>query len=650
MPLVPQFRAEAPPGPQAPTLQRENRARVDPADALRGLGAMAGIIRRGAPQMRRIDPNLGQATGQGMQSIGEGLKDVGDATYEIEKRAAEIRNRYALFESETEMESVRAKFDKWRLLNANTPEKWESKWSEMMNSSRDNYLKGKELAPAAQDAINMQWGSYASRVQAQVGVDYVRRTVQMGGEAIRASYLKNVEAGNLEGAIANAREGTSLGIWGPDEEETMKLRAMDDVEAKQLADGKNMIDFFLVNGDVDSALGTLETMPMPDPERMLYKARIEKIEAVKIEEGKILDRLSEGADPAVIKAELEAKDADGNHLNHPALSAVSRAKLIEPLNKIVIEERDEQLKVIGDAIDAREIDNEAELMRALEPVGANPVTVSLLQKKLRLERIDTEEEVVGMQIKAANYDPKTDPEEVIYQSIREQARIVFGTPRPPLMGQDPRLGDVTDMLERRRQGQSLTPGQEVVAQALKQTKDLVEAGGAWKIPADRVLMVEEEDGTKSFIDTGATIKPEAADYYQDKRGYMSRAWAGKTPFVGKVNGRKLLLSQDDEIAVEQGKAITVEDINARNRALGAAAPKIDQIRKELEDGTIKTVAEATEKFGTLILPMAKDAALEAISGAPLMPPAQAAEASAAPKGVDISPDAKKRWLEAGMTF
>jgi hypothetical protein len=616
---------------------------------------MSGIIRRGAPQMRRIDPNLGQATGQGMQSIGEGLKDVGDATYEIEKRAAEIRNRYSLFEAETAMESVRGEFDKWRLLNANTPEKWESKWSEMMNSSRDNYLKGKELAPAAQDAINMQWGSYASRVQAQVGVDYVRRTVQMGGEAIRASYLKNVEAGNLEGAIANAQEGTSLGIWGPDEEETMKLRAMDDVEAKQLADGKNMIDFFLLNGDSDSALGTLETMPMPEAERMLYKAKIEKIETVKIEEGKILDRLVAGEDPAVIKAELEAKDEDGNHLNHPALSPVSRAKLIEPLNKIMLEERDGQLKVIGDAIDAREIDTEKELMEVLKPVGASAVTVALLQKQLRGERIDTEEEVVGIQMKVANYDPKNDPDQLVYQSILEQARIIFRNSenaRPPLTS-DPRLDDLADMLERRRQGQSLTPGQQVVAQALKQTNDLVEAGGAWKIPGDRVVMIEEEDGTKSFVDTGATIKPEADDYYQENRTYLSRAWDRKKPFVGKVTGRKLLLSQDDQIAVEQGKAITVEDMNARNRALGQAAPMIDQIRRELEVGTIKTVAEAKEKYDMLVAPMAKDAANAAVDGISqnsLMPAAQAAEAAAAPKDVDISPDAKKRWLEARINF
>jgi hypothetical protein len=383
---------------------------------------------------------------------------------------------------------------------------------------------------------------------------------------------------------------------------------MDDIEAKQLEDGKNMIDYHLLNGDAESARAVNASLPFPESERMLMDAKITKIEAVKIKQNEIMDRLASGEDPRAIKAELEAKNEDGTYTNHPGLSALARADLIDPINKALIAERDEKVKTVDDQIAAKDITTEAELEAALEGVDVDPTTVSLLKKKLKGERMNTQDEIIALQLQAANYDPTTDPDGVAHQSIKEKIDLVFGKPgRPPLLGADPRRDDVIDMLTRRRSGKPLTAGQAEQAQILRQIAEVNEIAGKWKIPASRIKKVKK-DGSFIYVDTGAVVDKKDPDYVE-----VGADW---NPFTRSISGRKITLSPDDEFAVDQGKEVMVEDEDTRHRELAKGAEISDKVRQGLETGVITDSVAARKVYDELVAPMMKDAAGNVIVAIP----------------------------------
>jgi hypothetical protein len=131
-----------------------------------------------------------------------------------------------------------------------------------------------------------------------------------------------------------------------------------------------------------------------------------------------------------------------------------------------------------------------------------------------------------------------------------------------------------------------------------------------------------EDGTTVFVDTGADIKPGDPGYFEERAGKIKGAAFDVIPFYGPTTGRIVTLNQDHKEAVRAGKSILVEDIDARSRTLGEAAPHIDEIEAKLQSGEIKDTGEALEVFNTKVSPMRKDAAgavMDGVGDASLFP-------------------------------
>jgi hypothetical protein len=652
MPIVPQYRAEGPANPVSPALESVQRERVDASTALRGLANLSSAVDDAAAPIPNAPQDLGQATMRGLSAVGAGVKDVGKAVFDVQERIARAWNFTKLSEAQDVMDAAVADFQKFKLSEPD-PTKWGTEWSNRFEKVRGQLLSG-DLSPAAKEEINQRVVTFGTRFGLNVDLDAQKEIIGRARDASVAELWRAAKAGDLVGAQAIVDTVVAEGWEGED----WAVRTMWDIEDKVRGDNiesaRMQAETAAIRGDYVLGRSIIEQTQWETPEeRDNELAKYDAREGAISLGNSINTRLQDGEDPTAVLAEMQAKDADGNFLHHQNLPPSARSELIGDLYKQVLTERDARVAGADEGIAANTIKNEEQLMAQLEGTGADETTVALLRKKLNKERVNTEEEIVSLQLKVSNYNPVNDPDGVAYISIRRQVEIVLGgEARPPLLGTDPRRDKIITMLDRLRSGERLTPGEEVKKQALASVRDMVEAGGAWQIPSERIKEMPLEDGTTVFVDTGADIKPDAEGYFEEKPGMIKKAAYAVTPFYSPKKGRIVTLNQVHKEAVRAGKSILVEDINARSRTLGEASPHIDEIERKLETGEIKDTGEALEVLNTRLTPMALDAAGRVVDGVSgnLMPPAMNDEAQQNPKGVDMSEEAKNRWMEAGINF
>jgi hypothetical protein len=193
-------------------------------------------------------------------------------------------------------------------------------------------------------------------------------------------------------------------------------------------------------------------------------------------------------------------------------------------------------------------------------------------------------------IAVAGYDPATDPLGIKAGSMASEYQAV--------LGDDPRLGGILSVLEKRRNGESLTMEEETKANKLREAREVIEAGGTWKRDA-KAIEVYEKDGVKTYFDTSVEIKEGEPGYFETEPGFFD--------LKGK-SGRIVQLSQEDRAMIDSVESSKrkgmVEDILTKNKELAPASEIISSLERSAATGQISTGAEWDDEFKRLILPEA----------------------------------------------
>ncbi len=585
--------------------------------------AIAGVAQRLGDQfvpLPEAPENLGQGRARGMVNLGQGVAELGEAQSQIERSLAEIRNRAELHQAELAMEVQLGEYEKWRAQNMNAPDQWEAEWSRRMGDFSSQYLKGKTLAPAAQRAVEMRASSFAQERATMIGMDRVRRTVAMGAEAMRAEYLRAMDAGDLEGATMAARSGNDLGLWGEDDATRMEIGAKEEITQKLLEAGLNRANTFLNYGDIDSAIETINSIPgLPADERELHISKIRTQNAVQVETENVLEMAStEGPKAALAALQDEEK--------FPHLQGLKRAEVRSELWKAHYGQRDAIIKNIKEGIENKNVSNLRQIESAMEGYDLTPNENATFQKLLSGEKVKDYTFVQSAVTTASNYDPAADPDGVKAMAFASEVQAV--------LGDDPVVESILGTLQKRMKGEQLTLPEMVLSQKTEAYKSIVEAKGSWKIPASRIAIVKDaKTGLETFVDTGADIKPGDPGYFEEKRGaaktalrfasfglaFASFGLAG-TPIKGRAipEGH---LSQEDKNAIRQmiesekdsGKII--EDLGLKNQELGKGTQIVAQVVEKAKKGEVTDPAQLDKMFGDLILPEADAAGQKVIESA-----------------------------------
>lgn len=577
--------------------------------------AIAGVASRIGDQFVPLEAapeDLGQGRAKGMMNLGKGINELGQAQSEIERSLAEIRNRSELHQAELGMEEKVGQFEKWRMTNMNSPELWEEEWNRQMGDFSSQYLKGKSLSPAAQRAIEMRASSFTQERATMIGVDRVRRTVAMGGEALRAEFLRAVDAGDPVGMALSAKAGFDLGLWGEDDAAKMEISGRDHINQKILETGLNRANTFLNYGDIDSAIETINSIPgIPDDERELHISKIKTQNAVQVETEDVLEMAAATGPKAAIAALQDEKQ-------FPHLQGLKRAEVRSELWKAHYAQRDAIIGGIKEGIENDNISNLLQIESAMEGYDLTANETATFMKLLSGEKIKDFSFIQAAVTTASNYDSASDPDGL--------KALAFASEVKAVLGEDPIADSILGTLEKRKAGIPLTMPEMVLAQKTEAYKAIIDAKGSWKIPASRIFIVKDEvTGLETFVDTGAKIKPQDPGYFEQKRGTAMTvagglAQAASFGIVGApIKGRAVRLTQDDQTAVRKGiesgedSGTIVEDLETKNKELGHGTQLIAQVVEKAKNGETDP-AKLDQMFNQLILPESDAAGQQVIYG------------------------------------
>jgi hypothetical protein len=607
-------------------MERGGSVRVNAGDALAGLGRIADNL-AGQAMTPNIPQDLGQGRARGMVNLGQGVKDLGQARMDIEARRAEARNYVELSKASLEMEREMGEFQKFQETNPD-PSTWKAEWDRRASEWPGRYLEGRDYPQALQDSIRARVLARGEQFGIDVDVAATKATVAMARESLMAEVELAEADGRMDEASALLKTGVDRGWVRADVAAQREVQAREKIENQTISEALQYADAFATRGDMPSSFAALDSIRgmMPEGEYQAKRAKLETQVSVAVASNEIMDRMANGEDPDALRAELEARNEDGSFVAYPELRPAVRADILAPIYQASNDEYSALVSDAGKGIDSGIIKDEIGLNEYFQGKEIDPLTRSILVKKLRGEVVKTEETVISMQLEAAKYDPASDPDGRVYAATLNRVYLA--------LEDDPRAESIVATLDKRRRGEALTIGEEMKARKLAEVKTYVEAKGDWRITSDRIRPVEK-NGERLYIDTGADVQPGDDGYFETGQGWFDGA---------HVKGRILQLSQDDRIAIDQGKEVTVDDLGQKNRALAEGARMADEIEQDMESGKIQDGAQADEKFNGLVAPMRKDAAAATIEGG-LFPPALR------PASNMTNPQELRSWILSGeVTF
>lgn len=604
MAVLPNYTAGAPPVPNAPGLEGGQMPRIDAGRGLAALDNLARTVAGGAVALPNAPGSLGQGGARGMMALGEGVQQLGQMFQALDRERAEARNVAAVHEATLEMERIAGDFTAWREKNPD-PARWEEELQGRLGEWSDRAATI-DLSPVAREEVTRRFDAFSTRLAIDTRVSSVKAEVARAREALEAGWVRAVDSGDAETAVSLAREGVSRGWFPEDTGARMEIEAVRGAQQKARSAALMEADTMLNYGDAQSAYKSLENARWAfdtDEEFAFHKSELETKAAVQIEQREVFDRAAEEeGGPVAIARELEARDNDGNPTAYPALRGATRKKIISDLYEVHFKERESTVKRINEAINSGMIRSIEDAERFAGEFALSPIERAAFEQAIRGE-IKTSEEYIQTATKNAfTYNPGADPNGTLYGSLRTEIAAV--------LDDDPRAMEILDILEKRRAGQPLELGQKIAAQKQAEFASLAEAEGAYRLPVSRIRAVDQ-DGAKVYVDTGADIKPGDPGFFETGKGWFDGS---------HVRGRVIELSQDDRLAVEEGKkGAIVEDLAAKNRSLAEAAKVSDELTRRIDSGQIQTEEQANEAWEGLVAPRRREAVGSMIEGT-LFPP------------------------------
>ena len=637
MAIIPQFNAGGPAQSQAPVMEQgQGGIRLDASGELSALGGLANNLARGFRPLENAPDDLGQGFFRGVSAIGDGVKDVGQAIFGIRKRVAEARNLRDVYDAQVAMEREAGEFEKWKVLEPD-PSKWEEEWTSRISAFGDGYLASKELSPAAKEGVMVRLNAFAERQAVAVGVDAVRTQTKLAADASRAFYLRAVDEGDLDSAVAHARNGFHQGLIAEDEAVRMELNAKDAIEAKAITTGMQRVETRLLYGDIEGAREELRQLPIPEDEKALQFAKIETRHAVQAK----ASALEEEAylDPLNVAKRLEAKGPDGLPANDRELPGAMREQLLKLSYEKHHEERQAVFSQVIADIDAGAVESEDALKQALWGTEATEKERAALVARYQGVTVENAKETRRLQSQVAGYDPAQDPYGKNLDALKTEIMLSI-----PDGGAKEKI---VEELGRRASGEIMTMLERTKTEMFSQLDKSLEAEGSWKLSTDQIKRAEK-DGGVFYVDTKAEVKTGDPGYFETGKGWVRGLLTFGALGDGKhVKGRILELSQDDKLKIEAGKPAIVEDLGKMREQYREADRIRETLEQEINTGEIKTADDLKARFDTLTgekrAEAAKKIVEEQLSGMAVLP---ADMASPENTGLWGDPSSVSAWIDA----
>lgn len=565
MPIIPQYRAQGPAGPQAPVMEQQGGPRVDASAAVRGVAALAGVVQ--GVQVGQIDPNLGQQSAQGLQAIGAGVGDVGSALFDISQRVAEAKNYADEHDAQLAMDREVGEFEKWRIQNPD-PTGWEPAWRERMDRFGGQYFGGKNLAPVAQEAIKQRLGTFTERRAIQVGVDAMRESVGRATSAMSAEYMRAVEAGDAEAAQMIATDGFKRGWIPEDQAERMKIQARDQVESKQIEMLQNQKDTFLLYGDEQGAIEAVQAMPIREDEKALEIASVRERAGYQI----TIQEVEDIIDPTERIARIEGGEFD-------RLRPSDKAALLNQSYQMLNAETTGTVAAMKEEIDLRGGIQPTELEGREDFKALPDREKEAIRQYLTQGAKNDIGEFTGLLNKARTYDASADPRGAERAELENLIALNFDGSRG---------GELLAALEESAsRGGPLKASERVLSDVFTSLQKRYDAGelGGFRVTGDQISKRTDENGVEVY-----TVPDPNGEFEQ--KG-----------FLGTYRGRVIQLSEQDRLRFEEkGKdgGQVFEDIKAKETAFSKFLDVQQEVDRKVKAGEITEADDISNEVNRLL--------------------------------------------------
>lgn len=565
MPIIPQYRAQGPAGPQAPVMEQERGPRVDASEAVRGIARLTGALE--APQVGQLDPNLGQGAARGLQAVGQGIGDVGGALFDISQRVAEAKNYADEHEAQIAMDREVGEFEKWRIQNPD-PTGWEPAWRERMDRFGGQYFNGKNLAPVAQEAIKQRLGSFTERRAIQVGVDAMRENVGRATSAGMAQYMRAVEAGSAPEAEGIADDLFRRGWIPEDQAERMKIQARDQVETKQIEMLQNQKDTFLLYGDEQGAIEAVQAMPIREDEKALEIAAVRERAGYQIAIREVEDIL----DPNERIARLEAGEFD-------RLRPSDKAALLNQSYQMLNAETTGTVAAMKEEIDLRGGIQPAELEGREDFKMLPDREKEAIRQYVAQGAKNDIGEFTGLLNRARAYDPSADPRGAERAELENLIALNFDGSRGGEL--------LTALQEAAERGGPMKASDRVLSDVFTSLQRRYEAGeiGGFRVTGDQISKRTDENGVEVY-----TVPDPNGEFEQ--KG-----------FLGTYRGRVIQLSEQDRLRFEEkgrDAGQVFEDIKAKESAFSKFLDVQQEVDRKVKAGELTEADEIANEVNRLM--------------------------------------------------
>jgi len=272
MAVIPQYSAGAPPQARGPILEQAETVRVDPRAALSSMNGLMDVIAKSSTQLPELPNDFGQGKAKGLRAIGEGVSRLGAVFQKIDEEEATARNTKTVFDFQQGMRRLYGDFEVWTANEgAMESQRWGEEWSTRLGQWKGEYFQGREIAPAAQEAIDMGFARFETETVINTKVRSAQDAFKQAKGAASQAWAMAVDSGELDTArtITSENAGT---LFHTDEVARMDYEAQQKIRERNNKILENQKDTALAYGDINGALAAVQAKDVRPDEKALETA------------------------------------------------------------------------------------------------------------------------------------------------------------------------------------------------------------------------------------------------------------------------------------------------------------------------------------------------------------------------------------------
>jgi len=200
---------------------------VERAQGLAGLRGDASAAIQSAGRVPQTDARGFVAAAQAVGSIGQAITGEGDALLKLRTKANEARDIRIEHEASNAMEMAQDEIAQ-KIREEPDESKWQS-IAETHAAALEKSLLTPDLSPNAREAVGLRFSMWRKRAGAAAEISSAQRSFERAGEAVQASMIRAVDAGDFATAQKLGQDFVAAGYQGEDwlarQEVAMKERA-----------------------------------------------------------------------------------------------------------------------------------------------------------------------------------------------------------------------------------------------------------------------------------------------------------------------------------------------------------------------------------------------------------------------------------------